>query len=206
MSGIGSLRGKLRFLLPLGVFVLLLAVLAVGLLHAPEKGILPSPLIGKSAPPFSVPSLFAGQGQVSSEQLKGRWTLVNVWGSWCVTCRAEHPTLLMIKQQAQVPIIGIDWNDDEADARDWLSQLGNPYSAVGEDHEGKVAIDFGVYGAPESFLVNPTGKIVYKQVGAMTPDIWRREFLARINAASRSGGASRALNSGAAGATATQDR
>jgi cytochrome c biogenesis protein CcmG, thiol:disulfide interchange protein DsbE len=180
MSG---LSGKLRYLIPLGVFVLLLVVLAVGLVRAPEKDIIPSPLIGKSAPQFSLPSLFAGQAAVSSEQLKGRWTLVNVWGSWCVSCRVEHPTLLMIKQQAQVPIIGIDWNDDETDARNWLDQLGNPYSEVGTDHDGKVAIDWGVYGAPESFLISPSGQVVYKQIGAITPEIWQREFLARVNGA-----------------------
>lgn len=197
--------GKLRYLIPLGVFVLLLGVLTVGLVRAPEKDIIPSPLIGKSAPQFSVPNLFAGQGAVSSEQFRGRWTLVNVWGSWCYACRAEHPTLLSIKQQAQVPIIGIDWNDDETDARDWLDQLGNPYSEVGTDHDGKVAIDWGVYGAPESFLISPSGQVVYKQIGAMTPEIWRREFLARINAANLPGAAARA-GPGATRAAATPDR
>lgn len=178
-------RSKLRYLVPLGVFVLLLVVLIVGLERAPEKDIIPSPLIGKSAPQFSLPSLFAGGGAVSSAQLKGHWTLVNVWGSWCISCRVEHPTLLMIHQQSQIPIIGIDWNDDENDARDWLEQLGNPYSEIGVDRDGRVAIDWGVYGAPESFLINPSGQVVYKQVGIITPEIWRREFLSRISPASR---------------------
>jgi cytochrome c biogenesis protein CcmG, thiol:disulfide interchange protein DsbE len=173
-------RSKLRYLLPLGIFMLLLVVLIVGLVHAPKKDVIPSPLIGKSAPRFSLPNLFGGQGPVSSEQFRGHWTLVNVWGSWCVSCRVEHPTLLMIHQQAQIPIIGIDWNDDQADARDWLGQLGNPYSAVGMDHDGRTAIDWGVYAAPESFLVNPSGVVMYKQVGIITPEVWQREFLPRI--------------------------
>ncbi len=176
-------RGRLRYLLPLGIFVLLLAVLIVGLVRAPEKDIIPSPLIGKSAPQFSLPSLFSGRSPVSSEQFKGHWTLVNVWGSWCVSCRIEHPQLLTIHQQAQIPIIGIDWNDEEGDARDWLDQLGNPYSAVGVDRDGRVAIDWGVYGAPESFLINPSGQVVYKQVGVITPEVWQREFLSRIGPA-----------------------
>ena len=178
-------RNKVRYLLPLGIFVLLLAVLIVGLVRAPEKNIIASPLIGKSAPQFSLPSLLAGRGPVSSEQLKGHWTVVNVWGSWCYACRDEHPMLLTIQKQSQIPIIGIDWNDDEDSARAWLEQLGNPYSEIGVDHDGHTAIDWGVYGAPESFLIDPSGRVVYKQVGAITPEIWQREFLSRMGSAAR---------------------
>ena len=180
-----ELRSKLRYLVPLGLFGLLLVVLVVGLVRAPEKDVLPSQLIGRSAPQFSLPSLMAGHRPVSSEQLKGHWTVVNVWGSWCYVCRIEHPTLLMIHQQTQIPIIGIDWNDDENDARGWLGQLGDPYSEIGVDHDGRFAIDWGVYGAPESFLVNPSGQIVYRQWGAMTPQVWQREFTSRIGPAAR---------------------
>jgi len=171
------------FALPLAGFALLLVVLIAGLVHLPQKGLIPSPLIGKAAPQFSLPSLFSAQSAVDTSQLKGHWSLVNVWGSWCATCRDEHPTLLMIKREGRVPIIGIDWNDDPADAMNWLGQLGNPYSEIGEDRNGRVAIDWGVYGAPESFLINPQGMIVYKQIGEITPQIWREEFLARIDAA-----------------------
>jgi cytochrome c biogenesis protein CcmG/thiol:disulfide interchange protein DsbE len=171
-----------RFLLPLAAFGLLLVVLIVGLKHAPQKNIIPSPLIGKSAPAFQLHNLFDGQGPVSAIALKGRWSLVNVWGTWCGECRAEHQALLQIKQEGQVPIIGIDWKDQDEDAQAWLMQLGNPYEAVGTDHDGRVAIDWGVYGAPESFLVNPQGTIVYKQIGAMTPDIWQQRFLPLIRA------------------------
>lgn len=175
------------YLLPLAGFVLLLGVLIAGLVHLPQKGLIPSPLLGKTAPTFSLPSLFGGPARVDSAQLKGHWSLVNVWGSWCATCRDEHPTLLMIKQQGRVPIIGIDWNDDESAAMAWLGQLGNPYAEVGEDRNGRVAIDWGVYGAPESFLVDPQGKIVYKQIGEITPEIWQQQFLARIDAANAAG-------------------
>ena len=172
-----------RFLLPLAAFALLLVVLLVGLKRAPEKSILPSPLIGKPVPQFTLPNLFDNTQPVSSESLKGHWSLVNVWGTWCVECRAEHQVLLQIKQQAQVPIIGIDWKDQNEDALSWLAQLGNPYALVATDGDGRVAIDWGVYGAPESFLISPAGTVIYKHIGAMTDQVWQREFLPRVNAA-----------------------
>jgi len=169
-----------RYALPLAAFALLLVVLTVGLLHAPQKGIIVSPLLGKPAPQFTLPDLLEPPGSLSTQSLKGHWTVVNVWGTWCVTCREEHQTLLQIHQQGRVPIIGIDWKDDDGDARRWLNELGNPYQRVGADREGRVAIDWGVYAAPESFLVNPAGIVVYKQVGALTPEVWQQEFLARL--------------------------
>jgi len=178
-----------RFLLPLVAFVLLLAVLLVGLKRAPEKSILPSPLIGKPVPQFTLPNLFDNTQPVSSAALKGHWSLVNVWGTWCVECRAEHQELLQIKQEARVPIIGIDWKDQNEDALGWLEQLGNPYERVGTDNDGRVAIDWGVYGAPESFLVDPAGTIVYKHIGAMTQQVWQREFLPRVTGAPAAAGA-----------------
>jgi cytochrome c biogenesis protein CcmG/thiol:disulfide interchange protein DsbE len=171
-----------RFLLPLAGFVLLLAVLLVGLKRAPDKAILPSPLIGKPVPQFSLPNLFDNTQTVNSDALKGHWSLVNVWGTWCGECKAEHSVLLQIKQEARVPIIGIDWKDQNEDALSWLEQLGNPYERVGTDRDGRVAIDWGVYGAPESFLINPAGTVVYKHIGAMTTQVWQREFLPRVGA------------------------
>lgn len=174
-----------RFALPLAAFALLLVVLVVGLKHAPQKDIIPSPLIGKAAPQFSLPNLFDRDHPLDANALRGRWSLVNVWGTWCVECRAEHATLLQIKQQGRVPIIGIDWKDDDADALTWLAQLGNPYERIGTDHDGRVAIDWGVYGAPESFLINPSGTVVYKHIGAMTLQVWQQEFLPRIASAAQ---------------------
>jgi cytochrome c biogenesis protein CcmG/thiol:disulfide interchange protein DsbE len=171
---------RYRFALPLAAFALLLVVLIAGLYYAPEKGIIVSPLLGKPAPQFSLPGLFDDTRPLQTQTMRGHWSLLNVWGTWCVECRAEHETLLQIKQQGRVPIYGIDWKDDDDKARNWVSELGNPYERIGADREGRVAIDWGVYGAPESFLINPAGTVVYKHVGAMTPDIWQREFLSRL--------------------------
>ena len=121
---------------------------------------------------------------MGSRDLKGQWYVLNYWGTWCYACRSEHPTLLQAQRDGRVQIIGVDWvagnQDENADALEWLSKLGNPYSQVLTDHDGRTAIDLGVAGAPESFLVNPQGVIVYKEPGVITPEIWRREFLARL--------------------------
>jgi cytochrome c biogenesis protein CcmG, thiol:disulfide interchange protein DsbE len=176
-----------RFLWPLVGFALLVVVLVVGLLHAPDKGVIRSPLLGKNAPDFSLPNLTASDAPVTGVELRGGWHLVNVWGTWCFECRNEHPVLLQIQQEGRVPIIGIDWKDEDETARSWLQQLGDPYAKIGTDHDGRVAIDWGVYGAPESFLVNPAGTVVEKWVGAMTPQIWRDKFLPHLAAPIGSG-------------------
>jgi len=172
-----------RFLLPLGLFVLLAVVLGIGILHAPEKGIIASPLLGKPAPQFSLPDLTEPRRLVRSADLRGRWYLFNVWGTWCAECRAEHGTLLRVQREGVLPLIGLDWKDDESQAREWLARLGNPYQAVAVDASGRAAIDWGVYGAPETFLIDPQGIVVYKHVGALTEQIWSREILPRVSAA-----------------------
>ena len=170
-----------RFLLPLGLFVLLAVVLAIGIRHAPEKGVIASPLLGRPAPQFALPSLTDPAQQVRSADLKGHWYLFNVWGTWCGECRQEHETLLQVHRAGVVPIIGLDWRDDDTQARSWLAQLGNPYQSVAVDRSGRIAIDWGVYGAPETFLVNPQGIVVYKHIGALTPDTWTHEILPRVS-------------------------
>jgi len=179
-----------RSLLPLGLFALLVIVLAFGIYNAPRNGskIIVSPLLGKSAPEFTLPKLIDVGQQYSDQSLRGGWHLVNVWGTWCVECRAEHATLLQIKGEGRVPIVGIDWKDDDASAVAWLAQLGNPYQTVAADRDGRVAIDWGVYGAPESFLVNPQGIVVEKQTGAITMEDWRSKFLPHLGAGSQSAG------------------
>jgi cytochrome c biogenesis protein CcmG/thiol:disulfide interchange protein DsbE len=172
-----------RYLVPLGVFALLAVVLGIGIRHAPEKGIIASPLLGKPAPQFSLPELTQPTQLVRSADLRGRWYLFNVWGTWCGECRAEHETLLRVQRSGVIPLIGLDWKDDESEARAWLAQLGNPYQAVAVDTSGRVAIDWGVYGAPETFLVDPRGIVVYKHVGALTEEVWSREILPRVSAA-----------------------
>lgn len=169
-----------RFVLPLGVFALLAVVLAVGIKHSPEKGIIPSPLIGKAAPQFALPVLTDTNRTLRTADLKGRWYVFNVWGTWCSSCRDEHSFLLQLQKSALLPVIGLDWKDDDAQALAWLAQLGNPYEIVAVDRDGRTAIDWGVYGAPETFLVNPQGIVVYKYVGALTPEAWETQFVPRL--------------------------
>ena len=175
-----------RFLIPLAVFALLVVFMAVGLKHSREVGVLKSPLVGGPVPQWELPKLNDPSTKVSSRQLLGQWYVLNFWGSWCPSCRVEHPVLLDAQRSASVPIIGVDWaagndpRDEDAGALDWLSKLGNPYSVVLTDHSGDTAIDLGVAQAPESFLINPQGIIVYKQVGIITADAWKNEFLARL--------------------------
>jgi cytochrome c biogenesis protein CcmG, thiol:disulfide interchange protein DsbE len=170
-----------RFVLPIVAFALLVVVLAIGIRHAPEKGAIPSALLGKAAPAFVLPNLTDPAQTVRSSDLRGRWYLFNVWGTWCFECRAEHETLLEVRRAGVLPLIGLDWKDDDGEARSWLQQLGNPYEAVAVDRVGRTAIDWGVYGAPETFLVNPQGVVVYKLVGPLTHDVWAREILPRVS-------------------------
>lgn len=174
-----------RFLLPVTVFGLLVAVFYIGL--GKDPALVPSPLVGKPAPDFSLPLLDDPARTLSRENLLGRTSLVNVWGTWCAGCREEHDTLLTLARDSGVPIFGINWKDDEQLAREWLKLLGNPYAAVGVDADGRVAIDWGVYGAPETFLIGPDGTVLYKHIAPITLDIWRKEFLPRIAAAGGAG-------------------
>ncbi len=172
-----------RFALPLLAFALLVVVFGVSLKRAPEKQFVKSALIGKVAPEFSLPNLLEEGATVNSASFEGQWYLLNVWGTWCVECRAEHQTLLDIQRAGKVAVIGLNYKDDDAAARQWLMELGNPYTVVAVDREGRAAIDYGVYGAPESFLVNPAGVIVHKVVGVITPDSWRSIMLPLVDGA-----------------------
>jgi len=169
-----------RFLLPLGAFGLLAVVLAIGIKHSPEKGLIASPLLGKPAPQFELPVLADSSRKLRTADLKGRWYIFNVWGTWCPSCRDEHGFLLEVRQSGQIPVIGLDWKDEDAEAQQYLSQAGNPYDVVAVDHDGRTAIDWGVYGAPETFLVNPEGRIVYKYVGALTREVWAQKFAPKL--------------------------
>jgi cytochrome c biogenesis protein CcmG/thiol:disulfide interchange protein DsbE len=167
-----------RFILPAAIFLGLAGVLYVGVLHSPEKSTMQSALLGKPAPVFSLPAL--GGGEVSSKDLLGKPWVLNVWGSWCVACREEHAVLLDIARRGEVPLIGLNWRDEEGAAKEWLAKLGDPYSVTAVDREGRTAIEFGVYGAPETFYIDSHGFVQYRHVGAMTPEIWQREFAARL--------------------------
>jgi cytochrome c biogenesis protein CcmG/thiol:disulfide interchange protein DsbE len=169
----------LRFVIPLAVFVVLVVFLARGLYRDPRE--VPSPLIDKVAPSFTLPQLDATQTAFSSSSMQGKVWLLNVWGSWCVTCREEHATLLHLAQMNLVPIIGLDWKDPAADAHQWLSRLGNPYQITAQDSQGLVAIDYGVYGAPESFLIDKKGVIRKKFIGAITPEQIEHELVPLVH-------------------------
>lgn len=170
-----------KFLVPLGLFLLLGAFLFVGLYRDPND--LPSPLIGRAAPAFDLPSLHDPAYRVANGELAGRTYVLNVWGTWCAGCRQEHDVLLEIARQGAVPIVGLNWKDDPDKARQWLVELGNPYATVALDVEGRAALDWGVYGAPETFLVGPDGKVLYRHIAPMTREVWTEQFLPRIRAA-----------------------
>jgi cytochrome c biogenesis protein CcmG/thiol:disulfide interchange protein DsbE len=169
-----------RFLIPAAIFLALAGVLYVGVVHSPNKSTMQSALLGKTVPDFSLPVLGSPGMNLTNQQLAGRPWVLNVWGTWCPACREEHPVLLDIAKQNALPIVGLDWKDEDDAALDWLKQLGNPYSVVAVDKDGRTAIDFGVYGAPETFFIDADGRVQYRHVGAMTADVWQREFLSRL--------------------------
>jgi cytochrome c biogenesis protein CcmG/thiol:disulfide interchange protein DsbE len=144
-------------------------------------------LIGKPAPEFALTDLLDPAHSVSNKTLDGQVYVLNVWATWCVPCREEHQALLAISQQHVVPIMGLNWKDQRERAQQWLQQLGNPYQSVAFDGDGRVAIDWGVYGAPETYLVDGHGRVIYKFISPMTQQIWDSEFMPRIEAARRGG-------------------
>jgi len=152
--------------------------LMIGLNRDPT--FVPSPLIGKQIPTFELPRLDNPEKSVTDADLRGQYSVLNVWATWCVGCRQEHAVLNRIAAQGQVPIYGLNWKDDAQQAAEWLQKSGNPYEAVAIDGEGRVAIDWGVYGAPETFLIAPDGTILFRHISPMTMEIWKNEFLARI--------------------------
>jgi len=169
-------------LLPFLIFLLLGALLAIGLTIADRKTDLPSPLIGKPMPEFSLPVLGQPAVEVTRAELVGQPFLLNVWASWCVTCRVEHPVIDALAKSGQLQVIGLNYRDEAGDALAWLEHFGNPYALNLADVSGRTAIDFGVYAAPESFLVDANGQIVFKHIGELTPEIIEQEILPRLAA------------------------
>ena len=167
-------------LIPIGVFLVLGILLAVGLKIADKKEDLPSPLIGKPMPAFTLPLLDREDVIVDSASLIGEPLLVNFWASWCVTCRVEHPVIEDLAKTGAIRIVGMNFRDEPADAKAWLQRFGNPYDMIISDRSGRTSIDFGVYAAPETFLVDAGGTIVFKQLGALTPEVIETEILPRI--------------------------
>lgn len=169
---------KLKFLLPLAVFGALVFVFLRGLQLDPSE--VPSPLIGKPAPAFNLPSLRSPEVMISNQNLTGQVSLLNVWATWCVGCRQEHDALLRIAETGQVPIIGLNYKDDRDAALSWLERLGDPYVANAVDANGAVAIDWGVYGAPETFLIDAEGIVRYKHIGPISMAVFDAQILPRI--------------------------
>jgi cytochrome c biogenesis protein CcmG/thiol:disulfide interchange protein DsbE len=163
-------RGWFRPLLfaPVALFLVLMLAFVMGLGRDPK--LVPSPLIGNSVPDFALPPVKGRSLGLSSSDLKGEVSLVNVFASWCVACREEHPVLMRLKAQGTVPIHGLNYKDKPDDAARWLDGMGDPYTRTGADIGGRVAIDWGVYGVPETFVVDARGRIAFKQVGPITPE------------------------------------
>ena len=160
--------------LPVILFAALAAFALVGL--GINKDVLPSVLIDKPVPDFDLPPVSADIPGLTSADLRGEVTLVNVFGSWCVACRYEHEFLMSLKTRTDVPLYGIDWKDTPAEGAEWLARFGNPYAAVGNDEHGRTVIDFGVTGAPETFLIDAEGRIRWRFVGPLSEETWQRQF------------------------------
>ncbi len=166
---------KARHAVPLAAFVLLAVLLGVGLTLNPRE--VPSPFIGKPAPAFRLPPLADGGAPVSPADMAGQVWVLNVWASWCAPCREEHPLLVAAARQQQVPLVGLNYKDDPRNAQEWLRQLGDPYRATAVDRDGRVGIDYGVYGVPETFVIDKAGVVRFKHVGPLTQEVWVRQVL-----------------------------
>ena len=163
-----------RFL-PVIVFAVLVAFLAIGLKLDPRE--VPSPLVNKAAPSFSLPLLAQPSNKLTPQDLRGKVWLLNVWASWCVSCRVEHPLLVELAKTGTVPIYGLNYKDKRDDAMQWLRERGDPYLQSISDTDGRVGIDYGVYGVPETFVIDREGVIRYKQIGPLTPESLRDTIL-----------------------------
>ncbi len=175
----------LRYLIPLVLFLALAVFLAIGLTRDPHE--LKSVLINKPAPAFHLPQLKAADKTISTEDLRGKVWLLNVWASWCVACRDEHPWLIEYAKSGVVPIYGLNYKDRREDALASLEELGDPYTVSAVDFDGRVAIDYGVYGAPETYVIDKSGMIRLKHVGPLMPDVWSKEILPVVQELNRQG-------------------
>lgn len=171
----------MRFVLPLGVFGLLVILLGIGLTMDPKK--VPSPLIGKPAPAFELPVLHQPDKTFGPDDLKGQVWVLNVWASWCVSCRAEHAVITQLANMNLVSIVGLDYKDEPDDGKRWLQQFGDPYTLSVVDYDGRAGIDWGVYGVPETFVIGKDGLIKYKHIGPVTVESLRDEVVPAINKA-----------------------
>jgi cytochrome c biogenesis protein CcmG/thiol:disulfide interchange protein DsbE len=176
---------KPRFILPLVVFVILVLLLGVGLTLNPRE--VPSPLVGKPAPQFELPLLHAPERTFSPKDMLGKVWMLNVWASWCVSCRHEHPVLVELAKSGALPIYGLNYKDARAEGIAWLERYGDPYRLSAYDAKGVVGIDYGVYGVPESYVIDKRGVIRYKQIGIVTPEVLRTKIMPLVRELERNG-------------------
>jgi cytochrome c biogenesis protein CcmG/thiol:disulfide interchange protein DsbE len=165
----------MRFALPLGAFLLLVTFLAIGLTLNPRE--VPSPLVGKPAPAFELPQLHEPARRFSPREMQGKVWLLNVWASWCASCRDEHPLLVDLARSRVVPVYGLNYKDRRDEALSWLRQFGDPYVLSIADVDGRTGIDYGVYGVPETYVIDKSGVIRYKQIGPLTPQRLKERIL-----------------------------
>jgi cytochrome c biogenesis protein CcmG, thiol:disulfide interchange protein DsbE len=164
---------KPRHLLPLAGFAALALLLGAGLRLNPRE--VPSPFIDKPAPAFVLPQLADAGLELSTAELRGQVWVLNVWASWCAPCREEHPLWVAVAREAGVTLVGLNYKDDPRNAQEWLRKLGDPYRVTAVDRDGRTGIDYGVYGVPETFVIDKAGIVRLKHVGPMTQDVWSRE-------------------------------
>jgi cytochrome c biogenesis protein CcmG, thiol:disulfide interchange protein DsbE len=163
-----------RALWTLGIFIALVALLAIGLQLNPRE--VPSPLIGKPAPAFDLPLLTAPDKRFSQKDMLGKVWMLNVWASWCPPCLAEHPVVTRIAQSGLVPVVGLNYKDQRDEAMPWLKRNGDPYQLIVFDPNGRIGIDYGVYGVPETYVIDRQGVIRYKQIGPLTADVVQKKI------------------------------
>jgi cytochrome c biogenesis protein CcmG/thiol:disulfide interchange protein DsbE len=169
------MKPMLKYLLPLAGFLILVGFFAAGLRLDPRE--VPSPLIGKPTPAFRLPVLNEAGKTFSPEDMRGQVWLLNVWASWCGACREEHPLLMEMSRSGALPLVGLDYKDTDADGAGVLTQAGNPYKVVATDVDGRVGIDYGVYGVPETYVIDKAGIIRYKQIGPITEESLRDKIM-----------------------------
>jgi cytochrome c biogenesis protein CcmG/thiol:disulfide interchange protein DsbE len=177
-------RPMMRYALPLGVFAALVLLLGVGLSLDPRE--VPSPLIGKPAPPFQLPLLHQPEKSFSPREMQGKVWVLNVWASWCAACREEHPVLADFARSGPTPLYGLNYKDQRNDAIAWLRRFGDPYVASLVDADGRIGIDYGVYGVPETYVIDKQGVIRYKRIGPVTPEIVQKKIAPLIAELNRS--------------------
>jgi cytochrome c biogenesis protein CcmG, thiol:disulfide interchange protein DsbE len=178
MAGSGGV--KKRLFLPLALFAALAAMLGAGLSLKPRE--VPSPFIGKPAPAFALPQLHEPALSLGAADMKGQVWLLNVWASWCAPCREEHPLLVALAREQAVTIVGLNYKDDPRSAQEWLIKLGDPYKVSIVDRDGRVGIDYGVYGVPETFVIDRAGIVRFKHIGPLTQEVWTHKMQPLIRA------------------------